>query len=133
MFPKRHGGLGAYSLNAADSATVFAQRCQPGHCMCNPATGTANATTLPTPIQGTLRFIRLNADFTDHDVPWADLENVNGPGAVPGMSWERANVPSFQLTWLAAELDAAAASGQHVVVFVHCTSRAEPRVRNATR
>jgi hypothetical protein len=139
----------------------------------------ANSTRAP------LRFIRLNADYTDHDLPWADLNNVKvrlsvavarnpslpppmcacllaharvhvwsvrwlhvtldthprararthtphtphththththtqGPGAVPGMSWESANVPSFQLTWLESELATAASLGQHVIVFVH--------------
>ena len=35
------------------------------------------------------------------------------------MSWESANVPTFQLTWLANELETAASLNQHVIVFVH--------------
>jgi hypothetical protein len=122
VYPKRHGGSGAYSLDSDDSSAAFAQRCTVGHCLCDPATGTANGSTLPhgqSPAPA-LRFVRLNADYTDQDIAWADLDNLNGPGAVPGMSWEHANVPSFQLTWLAAELEAAKSMGQHVVVFVHC-------------
>eukprot|EP00037_Helgoeca_nana_P018828 m.181856 g.181856 ORF g.181856 m.181856 type:complete len:522 (+) comp24609_c0_seq1:47-1612(+) len=121
VYPKRHGGSGAYSLDSDDSSAAFAQRCTVGHCLCDPATGTANGSTLPhgqSPAPA-LRFVRLNADYTDQDIAWADLDNLNGPGAVPGMSWEHANVPSFQLTWLAAELEAAKSMGQHVVVFVH--------------
>ena len=58
----------------------------------------------------------LNADYTNHDLEWNDLNN---PSKVPGMSWEAANVPSFQLEWLALQLNAALALRQHVVVFVH--------------
>ena len=61
-----------------------------------------------------VRFITLNGDFTDHDEAWADLDRP-----FPGESWSQPNVPSFQLTWLEAELAAALAAGQRVIVFVH--------------
>jgi len=64
-----------------------------------------------------LRFIVLNADYTDEDLPWSDLL---GPNAnAQGMSWKKPNVPTKQLTWLASELDQARKIAQHVVVFIH--------------
>eukprot|EP00038_Savillea_parva_P008850 m.179598 g.179598 ORF g.179598 m.179598 type:complete len:507 (-) comp14803_c0_seq1:206-1726(-) len=120
VYPKRYGGQGAYDLNATACQAVVANRCAPGSCHCDPTTGKANLSSLPVPASpphtSPIRFIRLNADYTDNDLAWSDLDNTN---AVPGQSWEHANVPSFQLTWLANELDTAASLGQHVIVFVH--------------
>merc|ERR1712100_1000442 len=67
--------------------------------------------------QAVLRFIVLNADFTDKDLPWADLDGPNATAA--GMSWDKANVPKKQLAWLENQLNDAQAAGQRVVVFVH--------------
>merc|ERR1711879_773542 len=64
-----------------------------------------------------LRFLVLNADFTDEDLPWSDLDSADA--AEKGMSWEKANVPTKQLTWAANELLLAKKSAQHVIVFVH--------------
>jgi len=67
--------------------------------------------------QPALRFIVLNADFTDKDLPWSDLSGPNA--SAQGMSWEKANVPTKQLAWLASELEQARKLAQHVVVFIH--------------
>lgn len=75
-----------------------------------------NAPALNT-VAAPLRFLVLNGDFTDRDLPWDDLD---GPGAsASGMSWDKANVPTAQLSWLASQLSEASGEGQHVVVFVH--------------
>jgi len=64
-----------------------------------------------------LRFLVLNGDFTDTDLPWADLD---GPDAsASGMIWYNPNVPTNQVSWLASQLLEASAASQHVVVFVH--------------
>lgn len=84
VFPKRHGGTGAYVLDAAGSVAAVEQRCSSSSmCPCDPTTGLPKA--LPLPSAGStppIRFITLNADYTDHDVAWSDLNN---PSAVPGM------------------------------------------------
>ena len=89
-YPKRHGGKGAYNLDADQSAAAFAQRCN--GCVCD---GAGLPAALPSPAPGTapLRFIALNGDYTADDVPWADLDG----GAVPGESWDDAHVPTPQL------------------------------------
>jgi hypothetical protein len=125
IYPKRDGGVGHYDLTAAESDAAFEQRCT-GGCKCDangvpkvlPAPGKP-VPPAPPPGSPPIRFITLNADFTNEDVAWADLNNAHGPGAVPGMSWESANVPTVQMEWLAEELEAALVSGQHVIVFVH--------------
>ena len=106
LYPKRHGGEGAYNLTPLQSKQV-----------CNRPGPGPNCSTVPRPPsvhQGRLRFIVLNGDYTAEDVPWNDL---NHPQA--GEAWDKANVPSFQLEWLALQLESASILGQHVIVFVH--------------
>lgn len=83
-FPKRHGGTGAYVLDAAGSVAAVKQRCSSSSmCPCDPTTGLPKALPLPSADSTPpIRFITLNADYTDHDVAWSDLNN---PSAVPGM------------------------------------------------
>ena len=113
IYPKRHGGTGAYNLDAADSATAFAQRCV--GCKCDdhgvPAALPAAASTRTPP----LRFIALNGDYTGDDRAWSDLDGK----AVPGEAWDDANVPTRQMEWLAEELRQAEAAKQRVIVFIH--------------
>jgi len=109
-FPKRHGGQGAYGLNATQSAVACAQDGSGPHC----------SLPLPTPLPPPLprrqpvRFIVLNGDYTEHDEAWADLDQP-----FPGEAWDRANVPTFQMEWLAEQLEAANEAGQRVIVFLH--------------
>eukprot|EP00928_Gymnodinium_smaydae_P045934 TRINITY_DN30579_c0_g1_i1.p1 TRINITY_DN30579_c0_g1~~TRINITY_DN30579_c0_g1_i1.p1 ORF type:complete len:490 (-),score=37.42 TRINITY_DN30579_c0_g1_i1:368-1792(-) len=106
MFTKRRQGQDVYSLNASASVSTCSTdpSCTAGHL--------PHAAKLPV-----LRFITLNADFTDKDVPWADLDGPDA--AVQGMSWDKANVPTKQLSWLASELQQARSSAQRVIVFAH--------------
>ena len=108
VFPKRDGGTGQYTLNAADSAAA---------CNNNAKCAEVPAPAKPAPAPP-LRFLVLNADFTAKGVAWKDLDNVN-KSVIPNMSWDKANVPSWQMTWLAAELETALKLGQRVIVFVH--------------
>jgi len=112
-YPKRHGGKGAYNLDADQSAAAFAQRCH--GCVCD---GVGLPAALPSPPPehaAPLRFIALNGDYTADDVPWADLDG----GAVPGASWDDAHVPMVQMEWFAEQLQQARASAQRVIVFIH--------------
>jgi hypothetical protein len=112
-YPKRHGGKGAYNLDADQSAAAFAQRCH--GCVCD---GVGLPAALPSPPPehaAPLRFIALNGDYTADDVPWADLDG----GAVPGASWDDAHVPTTQMEWFAEQLQQARASAQRVIVFIH--------------
>jgi len=101
VFPGRHGNLDA---NASAKVCQTSAACVAGE--------------LPKPLgQHSLRFLVLNGDFTDRDVPWYDID---GPHAqAEDMAWTKGNVPTRQLTWLASQLSAAKAAGQKVVVFVH--------------
>ena len=109
-FRKRDGGSGKYTLDKADSTAA----CGNAKCARMPAPEPP----LPPPPNRTqpVRFVVLNADYTDHDRAWKDLDNVS---AVPGESWSKSNVPTFEMTWLATQLEAALKLGQRVVVFVH--------------
>ena len=61
-----------------------------------------------------LRFIALNGDYTAKDVAWKDLD-----APFPGETWDKPNLPTQQRAWLAAQLDAAHARTQRVILFVH--------------
>lgn len=63
-----------------------------------------------------LRFIALNGDFTADGTPWQQLDFPPDGNAE---KWNDAHVPPDQLSWLATQLDAAAAASQRVIVFVH--------------
>jgi hypothetical protein len=105
VYPKRHGAQSPlYPLNAQDSAVA---------CRDNPPCPVIPPAPPPAPTPP-LRFIVLNGDFTDEDVPWKDLDLP-----FPGEAWDKANVPSLQMEWLAQQLDDAARVGQKVIIFVH--------------
>ena len=108
VYRKRHGGGGAYNLNATLSAAACAQLdgcAAPGPPPSAPAT-----------VPGPLHFVVLNGNFDAAAVPWAAID---APAPGTDFSWKSPWVPSPQVEWLAQDLAAAAARGQKAIVFVH--------------
>jgi hypothetical protein len=89
VYPKRHGAQNPlYALNTTASAMACS----------NPKCAVAIPAPPPPPPQA-LRFIALNGDYTDTDVAWKDLDLP-----FDNEAWDKANVPSKQMEWLAAQV-----------------------------
>lgn len=106
VYGKRHNGQGQYGLNKTQCEYACAKDVAGG--------GNCSNLSPPVPAPQPLRFIVLNGDFTDQDEPWSELDVP-----FPGEAWNKANIPTLQMEWLAQELQAAVAAGQRVIVFVH--------------
>jgi hypothetical protein len=119
VYPKRHGATSPlYGLGAKDSALA---------CGSNPKCTVAPPIPPPAPPPppaGPLRFIALNGDFTDEGVAWKDLDLP-----FPGESWDKANVPSVQMEWLAEQLDGAHINRALIARQSHNNRNAPPSLR----
>lgn len=106
--------LGNHDVDILNQSTVLANEVNNGVEIDTGTLGAYSWQWPPHTSRPPLRFIVLNGDYTNADVPWSDLDLP-----FPGESWDKANIPTFQLTWLAEQLESAVAFNQKVVVFVH--------------